>query len=75
MGAEGKRKKTKIIPGTQPKARAGWPKRLRLVQTTAWADFAVLSTLFNYNSYFPVVEKWGVEGWRDLDSRITAKYL
>jgi len=27
-----KRKKTKIIPGTQPKARAGWPKRLRLVQ-------------------------------------------
>jgi len=23
MGAEGKRKKTKIIPGTQPKARAG----------------------------------------------------
>jgi len=34
MGAEEKRKKTKIIPGTQPKARAGWPKRLRLVQAT-----------------------------------------
>ena len=52
MGAEEKRKKTKIIPGTQPKARAGWPKRLRLVQATPWADFAVLdvqlcSTLFN----------------------------
>ena len=42
MGAEEKRKKTKIIPGTQPKARAGWPKRLRLVQATPWADFAVL---------------------------------
>jgi len=34
MGAEEKRKKTKIIPGTQPKARAGWPKRLLLVQAT-----------------------------------------
>jgi len=28
MGAEEKRKKTRIIPGTQPKARAGWSKRL-----------------------------------------------
>jgi len=34
MGAEEKRKKTQIIPGTQLKARAGWPKRLRLVQAT-----------------------------------------
>jgi len=34
IGAEGKREKTKIIPVTQPKARAGWPKRLRLVQAT-----------------------------------------
>jgi len=34
MGAEEKRKKTKIIPDTQPKAQAGWPKRLRLVQAT-----------------------------------------
>jgi len=34
MVTERKRKKTKIIPGTQPKARAGWPKRLRLVQAT-----------------------------------------
>jgi len=37
MVTEEKRKKTKIIPGTQPKARAGW-----LVQATQWADFAVL---------------------------------
>jgi len=42
MGAEEKRKKRKIIPGTQLKARAGWPKRLRLVQATPRADFAVL---------------------------------
>jgi len=42
MVTEEKRKKTKIIPGTQPKARAGWPKRLRLVQATPLADFAVL---------------------------------
>jgi len=34
MAAEEKRKKTKIIPGTQLKTRAGWPKRLRLVQAT-----------------------------------------
>ena len=34
MGAEEKREKTKIIPGTQHKARAGWPKRLSLVQAT-----------------------------------------
>ena len=39
---EGKRKKTKIILGTQPKARAGFPKRLRLIQATPSADFAVL---------------------------------
>jgi len=31
---EGKREKTKIILGTQSKARAGWPKRLGLVQAT-----------------------------------------
>jgi len=37
-----KKGKKKFIPGTQPKARAGWPKRLRLVQTTLWADFAVI---------------------------------
>jgi len=34
MGAEGKRKKTKTFPGTQPKVRAGWSKRIRLVQAT-----------------------------------------
>ena len=32
----------KIIFGTQSKARAGWPKRLRLVQATPSADCAVL---------------------------------
>jgi len=34
MGAEEKREKVKIIPGTQPKAQARWPKRLRLVEAT-----------------------------------------
>jgi len=34
MGAEGKRGKTKNISVTQLKARAGWPKRLRLIQAT-----------------------------------------
>jgi len=29
-----KAKNKKNIPGTQPKARTGWPKRLRLVQAT-----------------------------------------
>ena len=38
-----KRNKTNIILGTQSKARAGWPKRLRLVQATPWADFAVIT--------------------------------
>jgi len=28
------REKTKILLGTQSNARAGWPKRLRLVQAT-----------------------------------------
>jgi len=32
MVTEEKKKKTKIIPGTQPKAQARWPKRIRLVQ-------------------------------------------
>jgi len=43
MVTEGKRKKTKIILGTQSKARAAWPERLRLVQATPWADFAVIT--------------------------------
>ena len=42
-GHWGKKEKTKIILGTQSKARAGWPKRLRLVQATPWADFAVIT--------------------------------
>jgi len=34
-GGDGSRgKKKKKNPGTQPKARAGWPKRLRLVLAT-----------------------------------------
>ena len=33
----------KRVLGTQPKARAGWPKRLGLVRATLWADFAVIS--------------------------------
>ena len=32
---EEKSEKTKIILGTQSKARAGWPTRLRLVQATS----------------------------------------
>jgi len=40
----------KRVLGTQPKARAGWPKRLGLVRATLWADFAVISdTLINYD--------------------------
>jgi len=34
MVTEEKRKKTKIIFGTQSKAQAGWPKRLRLLKVT-----------------------------------------
>jgi len=34
MDAEENRKKNKNYSCTQPKARAGWPKRLRLVQAT-----------------------------------------
>jgi len=37
-----KKEKT-IILGTQSKVLAGWPKRFRLVQATAWADFAVIT--------------------------------
>jgi len=32
-----------MIRGTQSKARAGWPQRLRLVQATPVADFAVIT--------------------------------
>jgi len=42
MEAKQKRKKIKCFFGTQPKARAGWPQRLRLVQATPWAVFAVI---------------------------------
>jgi len=42
MVTEEKRKKPKIILGTRSKARAGLPKRLRLVQATPRADFAVI---------------------------------
>ena len=42
MVTEEKRKKTKIL-GTQSKARAGWPKHLRLVQATPLAEFAVIT--------------------------------
>jgi len=41
-----KRKKQKdfsFLFGTQSKARAGWPTRLRLVWATPWADFAVIN--------------------------------
>jgi len=34
MVSEEKRGKTEIMLGIQSKARAGWPKRLRLVQAT-----------------------------------------
>jgi len=42
MVTEEKREKRKIIPGTQAKAQTGWPKRLRLVQATPGANFAIL---------------------------------
>jgi len=59
-GRWGKKEKTKIIPGTQSKARAGWPKRLRLVQATPWADFDVITaqlgstmtTIFSWQNNF-----------------------
>ena len=76
MGAEEKRKKIKIIPGTHPKARAEWPKRLSLVQATPWADFAL--SLFNCDQLWQLFSR----GWtilystiiHNLDSRITTKY-
>jgi len=76
MGAEKKRKKTKIIPRTQPKARAGWPKRLRLVQATPWADFAILDVQLcsTITAIFPLVDNLFSTIIHDLDSRITAKY-
>jgi len=45
MGARGweLRKKGKKQKVFQPKARAGWRKRLRLVQATPRADFAVFT--------------------------------
>ena len=42
MGAKAKRKKKKFWYSA--KARAGWPKRLKLVQATLWADFAVITS-------------------------------
>jgi hypothetical protein len=42
LDSEEKKKKSKNNSGTRPKAQAGWPKRLRLVQATPRADFAVL---------------------------------
>jgi len=52
--------KNKIISGTQPKAQAGWPKRLRLVQATPWADFAVLDVQLcsNITAIFPEVDSF-----------------
>ena len=38
-----KQKHFSFLFGTQSKARAGWPTRLRLLQTTPWADFAVIT--------------------------------
>jgi len=61
-GRWGKMEKNKIIPCTQSKAWAGWPKHLRLVQATPWADFAVITA-----------QLWQLFSC-DLDSRITAKY-
>jgi len=46
MVAEEKGKKQKdfsFLFGTQSKARAGWPVRLRLVRVTPRADFAVIT--------------------------------
>jgi len=42
MEAEQIRKKMTRVFGTQPKARAGWPKRLVLLRATPWADFAII---------------------------------
>jgi len=61
MGAEENRKKTKIIPGTQSKARA-----IRMAQTPqAGTGDSVsrfrryhCSTVMNFDSYFPVGEQF-----------------
>jgi len=42
-GKNNKNKKTSLLFGTQYKARAGWPPRLRLVRAAPWADFAVIT--------------------------------
>jgi len=69
-----KKGEKKIIPGTQPKARAGWPKRLMLVQATPWADFAVLDVQLcsTKTAIFPWMDNFAIIHY--LDSRITAKY-
>jgi len=76
MVTEEKRKKTKIIFGTQSKARAGWPKRLRLVQATPWADFAVITAQLwlTITAIFSWVNNFALTIIHDLDSRIPVKY-
>jgi len=56
METQAKKEKNKVF-GTQPKARAGWPKRLRLVRATPWADFAVISVqlCLTMTAIFPYV--------------------
>jgi len=76
MVAEEKRKKTKRFFGTQSKARAGWPTRLRLIWATAWADFAIItaqlwSTMTAISSW---VNNSAFNCYYDLVPGITAKY-
>jgi hypothetical protein len=41
---KGGKQKDFLVPRPEKKtARAGWPKRLRLVQVTHWANFAVIT--------------------------------
>ena len=76
MVAEEKRKKTKRFFGTQSKARAGWPTRLKLIWATAWADFAIItaqlwSTMTAISSW---VNNSAFNCYYDLVPGITAKY-
>jgi len=76
MVTEETREKTKIILGTQSKARARWAKRLRLVHATPWADFAVITAQL-WSTMTVIFSGWTIllsTVIYDLDSRITAKY-
>jgi len=79
MVAEEKGKKQKdfsFLFGTQSKARAGWPVRLRLVRVTPRADFAVITGQLwtTITVIFSWVNNFVSTVIYDLDPGITSKY-